>query len=261
MNLDLSSLEPLRQRLESHPVYAAVDGLPALRVFMAHHVYSVWDFMSLLKVLQQVVAPVGNPWLPVGDARLRRFINELVMEEETDEVPTDDHDAAYASHFELYVQAMAEVGAETQTVQDFIATVRREGLSEALQRSTVPAASRRFMQTTFAFIASGKPHVIAAALALGREKIIPPMFRALLARMGIAERQAPRFHYYLERHIHLDNDFHAPMSIRLLESLCGGEKAQIDEALAAGRAAIEARLAFWDEVTAAIAAPHKEATR
>lgn len=250
--MDLSRLDALREQLEKHPVYAAVDGLPALRIFMTHHVYSVWDFMSLLKNLQQVVAPAGSPWLPVGDTRLRRFINELVMEEETDEAPGDDHDAAYASHFELYVQAMNEVGANTQAIQDFIVTLRHEGLDEALALTTVPAAARRFMHTTFGLIATGKPHVVAAALALGREKIIPPMFRALLAQMDIQERQAPRFHYYLERHIHLDDDFHAPMSLRLLESLCGGEPAQIDEALTAGRQAIEARLAFWDEVAAAL---------
>lgn len=250
--MDLSALDALRDRLERHPVYAAVDGLPALRIFMAHHVYSVWDFMSLLKTLQQVVAPASSPWLPVGDARLRRFINELVMEEETDEAPADGFDAAYASHFELYVQAMHEVGADTQPIEAFIATLRHAGLEPALALSSVPAAARRFMRTTFGFIASGQAHVVAAALALGREKIIPPMFRALLARMGIAERQAPRFHYYLERHIHLDSDFHAPMSLRLLETLCGGDSAKITEALHAGRQAIEARLAFWDEVAAAI---------
>jgi hypothetical protein len=78
--LDLSSLQELRQRLNNHPVYQAVQDMDALRVFMAHHVYSVWDFMSLLKYLQNVVAPAGAPWLPVGDPMLRRFINELVLE-------------------------------------------------------------------------------------------------------------------------------------------------------------------------------------
>lgn len=253
--LDLSSLQELRQRLDRHPVYQAVNDLSALRIFMGHHVYSVWDFMSLLKHLQQVVAPAGAPWLPQGDPRLRRFINELVLEEETDEAPEEGSDEmAYASHFELYVAAMGDVGADAAAPLAFIDAVRSRGIESALAAAAVPEPARRFMKTTFGFIATGKAHVVGAALALGREQIIPPMFRALLARMGIATDQAPRFHYYLERHIHLDEDFHAPMSLRLLEALCGGEPVKMAEAVTAARQAIEARIAFWDGVLAALPA-------
>lgn len=250
--LDLSSLADLRARLNGHPVYQAVDGLPALRVFMAHHVYSVWDFMSLLKELQQRVAPAGAPWLPIGDPLLRRFINELVLEEETDEAPGPDGTRGYASHFELYLAAMGDVGAETRQALALLEQVRTKGIDAALAGASLPEPARRFMKTTFGFIATGQAHVIGAALALGREHIIPPMFRALMARMGIGAQEAPRFHYYLERHIHLDEDFHAPMSLRLLESLCAGDSVRQGEAVAAAREAIEARIAFWDGVLAAL---------
>ena len=58
---DSSSLEPLRAKLVGHPVFHSVTTLPRLRVFMEHHVYPVWDFMSLLKSLQQTFAPHGSP--------------------------------------------------------------------------------------------------------------------------------------------------------------------------------------------------------
>lgn len=251
-SLDLSSLREPRIRLDNHPVYRSVNDLPALRVFMSHHVYSVWDFMSLLKDLQQRVAPAGAPWLPLGDPLLRRFINELVLEEETDEAPEPDGAKGYASHFELYIQAMADVGADTARPLAFLDAVRTQGVDQALATADIPEPARRFMQTTFGFIATAKPHVVGAALALGREHIIPPMFRALLAKMGYDAAKAPRFHYYLERHIHLDEDFHAPMSLRLLESLCGGDAARQAEALAAAHQAMEARIAFWDGVGAAL---------
>lgn len=250
--LDLSSLQELRSRLDNHAVYKAVADLAALRVFMAHHVYSVWDFMSLLKDLQQRVAPAGAPWMPVGDPLLRRFINELVLEEETDEAPQPDGTMSYASHFELYLQAMGDVGVDTARPLALLDAIRTQGVDRALGGADIPEPARRFMQTTFGFIATGKAHVVGAALALGREHIIPPMFRALLAKMGFDATKAPRFHYYLERHIHLDEDFHAPMSLRLLESLCGGNAALQAEALAAARQAMEARIAFWDGVGAAL---------
>ncbi len=249
--LDLSSLQEPRTRLNSHPVYQAVSDLPALRVFMSHHVYSVWDFMSLLKDLQQRVAPAGAPWLPMGDPLLRRFINELVLEEETDEAPGPNGEKGYASHFELYLQAMADVGADTTRPLAFLDAVRTQGVDKALATADIPEPARRFMQTTFGFISTGKANVVGAALALGREHIIPPMFRALLAKMGIDAGRAPRFHYYLERHIHLDEDFHAPMSLRLLESLCGDAERRA-EAVATARQAMEARIVFWDGVGAAL---------
>lgn len=249
--LDLSSLREARERLNSHPVYQAVADMDALRVFMSHHVYSVWDFMSLLKYLQHLVAPAGAPWLPVGDPMLRRFINELVLEEETDEAPLPNGEMAYASHFELYVEAMRDLGCDAAAPLAFLDVVRTEGVEPALTKGQVPEPSRRFMRTTFGFIASGKPNVVGAALALGRESIIPAMFRALMAKMGIPAERAPRFHYYLERHIHLDEDFHAPMSLKLLESLCPTE-ALAAEAVAAARQAIEARITFWDGVLAAL---------
>ena len=238
-----------RKRLETHPIYAAVATLDDLRCFMQHHVYSVWDFMSLIKYLQQVVAPSSAPWDAAGDASVRRFINELVLEEETDEHPVH---GGFASHFELYQSAMREIGADAAPVRAFVDQVRTLGIDRALKGDAIPEPSRRLTRSTFDFIALDKPHVAAAALALGREHIIPCMFRAILERIGVGEDQAPIFHAYLNRHIHLDADFHAPLSLRLLNNLCAGDPARIAEAVNAAQAAIEERLAFWDGVRESI---------
>jgi len=241
----------LRQRLDQHPIYAALQTLDDLRVFMAHHVYSVWDFMSLIKYLQHTVAPARWPWTPGADPTVQRFINELNLEEETD-AAAPGRPGEFASHFQLYLAAMREIGADAQRPLRFIEIVRTQGLDAALESGLVPEASRTFTRVTFAFIDSGKPHTVAAALALGREHVIPNMFRAFLARMAVSEREAPTFHYYLKRHIHLDEDFHAPLSLRLLEGLCAGDPTRIREAEDAAVAAVEARIRFWDGVLAAL---------
>jgi len=241
-------IHELQQQLNHHPVYQALQNVDDLRQFMAHHVFSVWDFMSLIKYLQKTVAPTTIPWVPKNSAAVRRFINSLVLEEESDESLPTINTSAYSSHFELYCQTMREVGADPQTILQFVNIAVTQGIETALASEYIPEPSRHFTRTTFEFIATDKPHVVAAALALGREHVIPNMFRAFLAQMQISEAQAPTFYFYLNRHIHLDEDFHAPLSLQLLEELCGGDANKIGEAEQAAQQAISARLQFWDQV-------------
>ena len=251
----------LKRQLDRHPVYGAVRNIEDLRRFMEHHVYSVWDFMSLLKYLQRDLAPANMPWMPTGDATVtsaQRFINEIVLGEETDDgLPDAKGNPTFVSHFDLYLGAMEEVGADTQPVKAFIRSVHRNGIEKALKTARIPAPSREFLRTTFGFIATGKTHVVAAAFALGREQVIPGMFRALLADMNISKRKAPLFYYYLERHIHLDDELHGPLSLKLLGHLCKGSDVKLRAASKAGREAIEARIALWDGVRAALPSSSK----
>lgn len=158
----------------------------------------------------------------------------------------------YGSHFELYGEAMAEIGADAAPAQAFVARVANDGLRAAIAATPLPRPARDFMETTFCFIDENKPHEVAAALALGRERVIPQMFRRLLADMGVNESAAPSFHYYLKRHIHLDEDFHGPLSLQLLELLCGDDPEKLTEAEVAAEEAICARIRFWDGVREAI---------
>ena len=242
-------ISSFNKRLEEHPIYNAVATIKDLQCFMEHHVYSVWDFMSLIKYLQSEITPTKYPWIPQGDGSIRRFINELVLEEESDETNIEGE---FSSHFELYLRAMNEIGADTLPISAFIQDINREGIEKALATSNIPSASRAFTSTTFKFIQENKAHQVAAALALGREHIIPGMFRSILKRTGVSDQDAPIFHFYLNRHIHLDEDFHAPLSLRLLNSLCDGDENKIQEAIDAANSAVNARIQFWDGVWEAI---------
>jgi hypothetical protein len=251
MMFEADFIDSLRARLDRHPIYESLRGVDDLRVFMEHHVHSVWDFMSLIKFLQHAVAPARWPWLPGADPAVQRFINELVLEEETDEAGPA-HPGEFASHFQLYLGAMREVGADADKPMRFVELASRDGIAAALASGLAPQPAVKFNRVTFDLIESGRPHAVAAALALGREHVIPAMFRAFLARMNVSEQEAPTFHYYLKRHIHLDEDFHAPLSLRLLQGLCGNDPLRIAEARDAAVQAVEARLAFWDGVRGAL---------
>ena len=54
-------LTPLRKQLAAHPLYPRIRTLSHVRLFMESHVFAVWDFMSLLKVLQRALTCVDLP--------------------------------------------------------------------------------------------------------------------------------------------------------------------------------------------------------
>lgn len=246
-----AGLQPLRQRLINHEVFHAMGSLEDLRVFMEHHVFAVWDFMSLLKALQRCLTCVDVPWLPMGDVTSRRLINEIVLGEESDEFDG----SGYGSHFEFYRQAMIQCGASTVPIDRFLELLRRgQGVEQALTRTDVPSAARDFVTATWEILDTGSPHVIASAFTFGREDLIPGMFRSLIADLeGRWPEQLTIFHHYLERHVHLDEEQHSPMAVRMLQSLCQGDAGKWREVEETAKFALSARLALWDGVNQELA--------
>jgi len=239
-------LESLMTRLAGHRIYEAIRNRAQLRTFMEHHVYAVWDFMSLLKSLQTHLAPVTLPWVPPAHARYANFVNQLVLEEESDRV------LACSSHYECYLQAMMEIGADTGPIIRFVDVVRDAGFEYALQMAHIPGPSRRFMAVTFDIIGHHQAHLTAAALAYGREALVPRLYRSL--RQGLCTRQAdaPALFAYLDRHIQLDENEHGPLSALLVQDLCAGSAERHAAAIKVAEQALVARLDLWDGICAAL---------
>jgi hypothetical protein len=239
-----------RKKLLAHPVYSQVTGSESLRAFMASHVFAVWDFMTLLKTLQRGLTCVDPPWSPPRDPELARIINEIVLGEETDEVTP----GRCLSHFELYLEAMDEVGASMWPVQKFLAHLAAEGSPDAaLKAANVSRPTQRFVRATLE-MATRPLHEVAAAFFLGREDIIPDMFANLLASLDAEGLACPSFRLYLERHRVLDGDHHGPMGRRLVKSLCREDPARWQEAWGAGIRSLNERAHLWDAVCREIGA-------
>ena len=235
-----------RDELIAHPMYRELETVDDLRRFMESHVFAVWDFMSLLKRLQQLLTCVHVPWVPPPHRRVSRFINQLVLDEESDA----DGQGSYASHFEIYRRAMREIGADTLYIDAVVRGIEHAG---TWRPELIPEPARSFVQSTFRLLERGRAHEVAAAFAFGREDAIPDMFRSLIAAL---DRQNPgllqHVRYYLERHIGVDEQEHTPMARSMLEELCGDDEEKWREAMAAVDVAVAARLALWDGIRARV---------
>src|ERR1700758_5292301 len=200
---DRYCLNILRAQLLEHPSYAEVASVEDLRRFMEDHVFAVWDFMSLLKRLQQDMTCTKVPWLPADDPKAARLINDIVIGEEAVVHP----DAIFVSHLELYLRAMEDVGASTVQFDTFCSMVRAGNPIEvALTRVGVARHVRAFVTKTMTLANTGTTEEVLAAFFYGREDIIPEMFRRLVKSLYDAEHKDNRlrhFNYYLHRHIEL----------------------------------------------------------
>ncbi|WP_201979188.1 DUF3050 domain-containing protein [Hymenobacter rubidus] len=240
------AVEPTRQLLLNNGLYYRLRTLADLRRFMEHHVFAVWDFMSLLKALQRELTCVQVPWVPSANPATRRLINEIVLEEETDVDPQGQP----TSHFELYVRAMDECGADTAPIRRLLAAVAAgRTTAQALDEAQAPDSVRQFVETTFSIIHSDRPHAVAAAFTFGREDLIPAMFRQLVGELrNRFPGQLDTFTYYLDRHIELDEEVHAPLAQQMVRELCGESPERWLEAQQVTIRCLEARMALWDGI-------------
>jgi hypothetical protein len=211
---------------------------------MQHHVYAVWDFMSLLKSLQNNLTCTSVPWFPKGSAESRFLINEIVVGEESDV----DENGIRMSHFELYLNAMKQCSADLNEIQNFIQELSvSHNLDMAFKKASTKKACEEFVRFTFDVINSNKDYLQAAIFTFGREDLIPGMFLSIVGKMHqeFPEKIAT-FKYYLDRHIEVDGDHHSHLALQMTENLCANDESKWKEVEETTINSLQKRLGLWD---------------
>lgn len=244
------SIEPMRQQIINHKVYDAINDVADLQIFMQYHIYAVWDFMSILKALQNNLTCTSVPWYPKGSADTRALINEIVAGEESDV----DRNGINKSHFEMYIDAMQQCGANTAQIETFLSTLQKTGnFDEAFQISETPEQARDFVNFTFKIINSNKDYLQSAIFTFGREDLIPGMFISIVNDI---HKKFPDsisdFKYYLDRHIEVDGDHHSHLALQMTANLCGSNAEYWNEAEQESIESLKRRIALWDGALAEI---------
>lgn len=242
-----NELSPLRNRLLHHPLYTSIHSIDAIQVFMQEHVFAVWDFMSLLKALQNGLTCTSTPWVPKGNPVTRKLINEIVLGEETDVNELGE----VKSHFEMYVEAMSALGASTTSILDFTNSVaaNKADLTTLLEQTAIHPSTKAFVAFTMDCVKNKPLHIIAAVFTFGREDLIPDMFIEIVKSLPTnATIDTSKLLYYLERHIEVDGGEHGPMSLQMIQELCGDDTTKWNEAIDFAKKAMEQRIQLWDGV-------------
>jgi hypothetical protein len=253
MNTTIDNLQeqlaPLKTSIINHPVYQKINSIEDLRIFMRYHIYAVWDFMSLLKSLQINLTCTTLPWFPVGSGNTRSLINEIIAGEESDV----DFYGNKKSHFEMYLDAMEQCGADVMEIKLFIDALQSgKSLAQSYEIAGTPIAARKFVDFTFSLINGTKNNVKAAVFTFGREDLIPGMFHTMVSGLEMRfPTQVSLFKYYLDRHIEVDGDHHSHLALEMTTELCNSE-ADWFEAAKASEEALKSRINLWDGVESEI---------
>ncbi len=251
-------IAPLQQAISKHSVITQITTPSALSMLMSQHAFIVWDFVCLLKALSSRILCTSTPWFPARDPDSARLVYDLLMSEETDETPALLYDIntestekrEHASHFELYLAAMQEVGANTKPIHDALAFLKTgKSLKFALQQPDILEVTRNFVLQTFATFEKST-QTLAASFTFGREAMLPDFFKAWLDQLRVQKMPNCRLLvYYLERHIHLDSSDHFPKAARMLDNLCGSDSLAWKQVTCEAERALKARLAFLTGMT------------
>lgn len=238
------SLEATRAEIMTHRLYERISNEKQICIFMEYHIFSVWDFQSLIKSLQKQLTCVSTPWFPTKDTEARRLMNEIILDEESGPHP----DGGFASHFELYLDAMQSAGADTSKI-DVLLKALEEGKTLEESLDSLPDVVSDYLKQTFRTIQGGDLTELMASFCYGREDIIPDMFRRLIT--NLSEKKPTRWEklgFYFTEHIDCDETRHGPMARSMLERQCSNVMELWEKAEESAKTALIQRKNFWDGI-------------
>lgn len=239
-----NEIQSLSESISNHKLYSQLVTKEDIQTFMSHHVYAVWDFMSLVKRLQSELTCISVPWRPVGNPEVRFLINEIVVGEECDV----DRNGVRLSHFEMYMNALENSVYNTTPIKENLNLLNKsKNIFETINKLDLQKSIKEFLNFTFDIVINKEIHIVAGVFTFGREDLIPNMFTAMVEKNNI-EGQYDDLLYYLERHIEVDGGHHSNLALQMVEELCGDNQKKWEEVLYYSKQSLVKRMELWNGI-------------
>ncbi|CAG9319831.1 unnamed protein product [Blepharisma stoltei] len=255
----VAKLKPLRTDLVSAYSSIKLESLPATRVYMKNFIYQAWAVISTLKALRSKLSPSTVPWYPPEDENSVRYINEILLDEETDVAGQPQQ---YSSHYNLFIKAMREANGFSEPMETLV-TDLRQGMAwdkafiknKDQYKHIISPSTFKYVENEIGIAMNGDLHQIAGFFFLGREETVPDLFSGFVKSLNEKEVNAPLFKSYIQRHIDLDGDLHAPLGEKITQRVCKEDPKMWKEVYEAGKLGITDDLNFAKGVTKMIGKP------
>ncbi|WP_159023161.1 DUF3050 domain-containing protein [Formosa sp. L2A11] len=240
-----SELSPLQHDLRHHKLYNVLKTTEDVKLFMENHVYTTWDFMSLLKTLQLQFVTYKLPWVPNKNPEIFKFINEIVAAEESDV----NELGQIRSHFEMYIDCMEQIGASTTLINTFTELIENGiDVSKASNLVYIPEFIKDFIEFTFNIIETEQPHLMASVFIFGREDIISEKVLNVVSNIETDKTPCTKLTYLLNRYLFLKQEDQRALSYKMLNELCGNDTEKWDGVLTVAKEALKHRTILWDNI-------------
>ncbi|QDO95069.1 DUF3050 domain-containing protein [Formosa sediminum] len=240
-----AELSVLQHELRHHKLYNVLKTTEDVKLFTENHVYTTWDSMSLLKTLELQFTTYKLPWVPNKNPEIFKFINQIVASEESDVNELGE----VKSHFEMYVDCMDEIGANTTLITTFIELIENNiDVNKAANLVYIPEFIKDFIAFTFDIIKTEKPHLMASVFIFGREDIISEKVLNVVKNLETDKTPCTKLAYLLNRYLFLIKEDQRALSYKMLTELCGEDQEKWDEVLSVAKEALKHRKILWDNI-------------
>lgn len=189
-------------------------------------------------------------WIQYDDeGNLYRALNQIIIDEESDITPVE---GVYKSHFNLYLDAMVEIGAPLTIIDDILSYNYQiespKNIYSTFELSENYCEKCKEYDDEVLDIVQD-PDVIPTLVyfVYGREAIIPGMFKKILDVVkDVPGTESLQF--YLKRHIEVDADSHSNLAKYILDKFVERTEYTAGNIEQLKNEAIAHRIKLWDAI-------------
>jgi len=242
---EIQTLIKVSEDVINHPMFKKLNNIYNIKKYSEFQIWCVWDFMSILKQVQNFIFCNDILWLPPENPNAGAAFYRLIESEETD-LGFKGGDLNRASHFQSFRAAMQELNADTKNIDNFLELIKTgKTLPEALNKSGASPQTKSFLLTNNHLIKQS-PYNAIALITLTRENFLPAVFKSLLSYVNENEK-IELFVWYHKRHIYLDSVLHGPLSIQIFNEYFTN-KLLIKQSIIASIESLKARNELLNEI-------------